>query len=123
MLGEQQIKARIATARPAEARRFYAEVLGLRVLVEHEFAILRDGGGTRVHLQKVDAFTPQPFTALGWTVADLREVAARLAARGVVFEQFEGMAQDDLGVWTPPGSGHGVCWFKDPDGNLLSLSG
>lgn len=122
MLGAHPIKAMLATTRPDEARRFYVEVLGLTLVEEHDFAILLESAGTRVHLQKVAAFAPQPFTALGWAVPDVRAAAQALAARGVVFERFAGMEQDEDGIWTPPGGTAGVCWFKDPDGNLLSLS-
>jgi len=112
----------LATVRPEAARRFYGEVLGLRLVHEHAAAIMYETGGTLLHLQKVQAFTPHPFTALGWDVADIHAAARELAAKGVVFERFAGMEQDQDGVWTPPGSGAGVCWFKDPDGNLLSLT-
>jgi len=72
-------------------------------------------------LQKTKAVTPPYGTAMGWWVKDLRGTMRGLTARGVNFERFEGMGQDDMGVWTPE-PGTGVAWFKDPDGNLLSLS-
>lgn len=122
MLGNFQVKAMLATANPEAARHFYGEVLGLSLVEEHPFAILYDSAGIRVHIQKVTAFTPQPFTAMGWTVPDVTAAATELARKGVRFERFEGMTQDDLGIWIPPGGATGVCWFKDPDGNLLSLS-
>jgi len=65
--------------------------------------------------------TPPIGTALGWAVPDARGAVRELVARGVVIERFEGMDQDELGVWTPE-PGTGVAWFKDPDGNLLSVS-
>ena len=58
---------------------------------------------------------------LGWRVSDLAATARSLGERGVIFERFDGMAQDDLGIWTTPG-GDLVAWFKDPDGNILSLT-
>lgn len=122
MLGECAIRAMLATVRPEAAKRFYTDVLGLRVVADHAFAIMLEGGGALLHLQKVDAFTPHPFTALGFTVDDVHATAAALRDRGVVFERFPGMDQDEDGVWVPPGGRAGVCWFKDPDGNLLSLT-
>ena len=53
----------------------------------------------------------------------MRAKAAEMTVGGVAFERYPGMEQDDLGIWTPPGTQHGVAWFKDPDGNLLSISG
>lgn len=123
MLEDCKIEAMLATAQPDAAKSFYTGVLGLRLVEEHRFAIVCEGAGTRLRLQKVAAFTPHPFTALGWVVPDLRAKVKALVAVGVAFERFEGLAQDEYGVWTPPGTATGVCWFKDPDGNLLSLNG
>jgi hypothetical protein len=64
---------------------------------------------------------PHPFTSLGWQVRGIRRVVTGLTKRGVVFERYSFMDQDDQGVWLAP-SGTRVAWFKDPDGNLLSLS-
>ena len=66
-------------------------------------------------------FKPFPFTVLGWEVQDIEKIAEVLKERGVNFEKYEGMRQTDLGIWNAPG-GAKVAWFKDPDGNLLSLS-
>src|SRR5437764_5401797 len=106
----------VATTRPGEARAFYCGVLGLRLEEETAFALVVRAGNAAVRIQKVGAFTPLPFTALGWAVADVRAAVESLAARGVRFERFEGMEQDEWGVWASPG-GARVCWFKDPDGN------
>lgn len=122
MLAGSQLIAMLATARPDEARRFYGEVLGLTLVADHPQLMIFEDGAARLHLQKVADFIPHPFTSAGWHVADVRAAARALAARGVAFERFPGMAQDADGVWVPPGSAAAVCWFKDPDGNLLSLS-
>lgn len=122
MLGGCAITAMLATTDPEAARRFYSEVLGLTLTSEDQFALVYDAGGTPLRLQKVAACTPHPFSALGWRAPDVRAAARALAAKGVRFERFEGMEQDELGVWTPPGATRGVCWFKDPEGHLLSLS-
>jgi hypothetical protein len=97
-------------------------VLGLTFIGEHEHLIIFDAGAARLMLQKLDAVTPPKGTALGWNVTDLPGVMKALIARGVAFERFEGMDQDELGIWRPAGPTTGVAWFKDPDGNLLSLS-
>lgn len=121
MLGEETLVAFMATSKPAAARAFFEGVLGLTFVHEHEHLVVFRSGGALVSLQKTDVVTPPHGTALGWNVKDLRGVMRDLIARGVTFERFEGMEQDDLGVWSPA-PGTGVAWFKDPDGNLLSLS-
>jgi hypothetical protein len=61
------------------------------------------------------------YTVLGWKVPDAASAVKALTQAGVVFERYEGMPQDELGIWTAPG-GTKVAWFKDPDGNVLSVS-
>jgi catechol 2,3-dioxygenase-like lactoylglutathione lyase family enzyme len=115
------IIAFVGTTRPEMARAFYCDVLGLGFQEENPFALVVKAANAVVRIQKVNAFAPLPFTALGWSVRDVREAAQQLADKGVRFERFGGMSQDDLGVWLSP-SGARVCWFKDPDGNILSLT-
>jgi catechol 2,3-dioxygenase-like lactoylglutathione lyase family enzyme len=121
MLGEQPLIAMIATTQPDRAKEFYARTLGLKLIEDGWFALVFMAGGTRLHIQKVKEFTPLPFTAIGWTVADIAATTAVLANKGVKFERFNGMTQDHAGIWTTPDGGK-VCWFKDPDGNTLSLT-
>jgi catechol 2,3-dioxygenase-like lactoylglutathione lyase family enzyme len=121
MLNNAKLVAFAATARPDEARRFYVEVLGLALTEEHPFALVFDANGTMLRLQKLEHWAPPGHTALGWQVDDIRGTIHKLAARGVHFERFGGLPQDDLGVWTTP-DGTAIAWFKDPDGNTLSLT-
>jgi catechol 2,3-dioxygenase-like lactoylglutathione lyase family enzyme len=111
----------VATTQPEKARSFYCDVLGLKVEEDSPFALIVSGANATLRIQKVDTFKPLPFTALGWKVDDIKVAAQELQSAGVIFERFEGMSQDDLGVWASP-SGAQVCWFKDPDGNVLSLT-
>jgi hypothetical protein len=80
-----------------------------------------DANGTLLRVTLVDQVAPAQYTILGWSVVELEERIRILTDRGVVFERFPGMAQDSLGIWTSP-TGDRVAWFKDPDGNVLSLS-
>jgi hypothetical protein len=89
--------------------------------LEDEFAIVLAANGVELRIQKVQTLTPQPHTQLGWSVNSLEEVLRALRAKGVVFESYPIIQQDALGIWTAP-SGAKVAWFKDPDGNLLSLT-
>jgi hypothetical protein len=61
----------------------------------------------------------QPFTVAGWGVPDVAVTVEALTGLGVGFNRYEGLEQDDLGIWTAPG-GDRVAWFADPDGNTLS---
>ena len=121
MLADCTVVAFVATRDAAKARPFYEEVLGLRLISDEPWAIVFEAGGTTIRVQKVDSFEPHPFTALGWNVSDIDATVDALAARQVLFRRFPGMTQDDRGVWASP-SGARVAWFKDPDGNVLSLT-
>jgi catechol 2,3-dioxygenase-like lactoylglutathione lyase family enzyme len=123
VLIEERLVAFVWTADAGRARTFYEGVLGLTFAGDHDHLMHFDSGPARIALVKSDQpVTPPPGTAVGWTVRDLRASVRDLVARGVVFERFDGMQQDDLQIWSPV-PGEGVAWFKDPDTNLLSLNG
>lgn len=122
MLRKAPLVAFVATARPDAARAFYAEVLGLELTSDDQFALVFDAGGTTLRVAKVEQLQPAPFTVLGWLVDDIESAAADLSARGVQFERYgEWMQQDAHGIWSAPG-GARIAWFKDPDGNTLSIT-
>jgi len=104
-----------------KARAFYEGLLGLRSVSEDQFALVLDANGTVIRVTKVTDFKPQPFTILGWQVPDIRQAVSELADKGIQFERYGMKEQDERGVWTAPG-GARVVWFKDQDGNLLSLT-
>ena len=106
-----------------KATTFYRDVLGFLVMGEDEYAVTFDANGTMLRLNKGRDFKPAQGTVLGWEVDDIHAAIRELASRGVHFEQFNlpFMKQDKLGVWTPA-NGDRVAWFKDPDGNVLSIS-
>jgi catechol 2,3-dioxygenase-like lactoylglutathione lyase family enzyme len=105
----------------AEARGFYEGVLGLHVVEETPFALVLDAHGTMLRLTRVPELAPQPFTIVGWQVPDITATVRQLGESGVRFIRYDGMEQDELGIWTTPG-GDRVAWFQDPDGNTLSLT-
>ena len=124
MLGSADLVAFVPTRDSAEARRFYGDVLGLELVSEDAFALVFSANGVPlrvVDVSRVDGFAPAPFTILGWNVPSVEDAARELAAKGVRFERFPGMQQNPIGVWESP-SGARVAWFKDPDGNILSIS-
>ena len=121
MLADAPVTAFLATTRSDRAATFYCDMLGLRRVSEDDFALVLDAHGVELRLQKVQAFTPHPFTALGWRVEDIAAVVGEMAAKGVTVERFAGIPQDAQGIWSAP-SGARVAWFRDPDGNLLSVA-
>ena len=121
MFGAGKVMAFVATADAARARAFYGDVLGLRLVGDEQFALVFDCGGVTLRVQKVGAVKPAPYTVLGWSVTDIDATMERLRAGGVLFESFGLPGQDQRGVWTA-GGGTRVAWFKDPDGNVLSLT-
>jgi catechol 2,3-dioxygenase-like lactoylglutathione lyase family enzyme len=121
MLGSMNIVAFVPTRDSEKARSFYEGVLGLRFVKDDGFAMVLDANGTMIRVAKVPEFTPAQFTILGWKVSGIEKVAAALREKGVHFERFAFLEQDGLGIWTAPG-GDKVAWFKDPDGNVLSVS-
>jgi catechol 2,3-dioxygenase-like lactoylglutathione lyase family enzyme len=113
----------VNTTNPDAAKAFYGEKLGFRLTGDDDFAVVFDANGTMLRVGKARSFTPAQGTVLGWQVDDIDAAVRDLTSRGVTFEQFNlpFMKQDANGVWTAP-SGDRVAWFKDPDGNVLSVS-
>ena len=121
MLNTAPLIGFIATTDFSHARKFYGDLLGLKIGAESPFALDIDAAGTMLRVIKVEQVKPAPYTVLGWSVPHIGKSAAQLSDKGVAFERYPGMQQDDLGIWTSP-SGARVAWFKDPDGNVLSLT-
>ncbi len=121
-LGAHPLVAFVATTDPSRAETFYRDTLGLRlVAAQLPFALVFDAHGTALRVTVVREWTPPPYTVLGWQVADIAATIAQLCAAGVNFERYPGMTQDERAIWTSPG-GSKIAWFKDPDGNTLSLT-
>ncbi len=121
MLSQCQMIGFIPTVDGTRARAFYCDLLGLELVGDDHFAIVVRAAHGNIRIVRTSTFTPQPFTVLGWEVSEIEAQVQELAARGVPFERFGFFEQDSLGIWTAP-DGSKVAWFKDPDGNILSLS-
>jgi catechol 2,3-dioxygenase-like lactoylglutathione lyase family enzyme len=121
MLSLHRIKAFVSTTHPDIAREFYKEKLGLKLLSEDNFGMEFEAGGAHLRISIVEKLTPQPFTVLGWDTKDVSSEITLLNGKGITFERYNFIDQDSVGIWTAPG-GTKVAWFKDPDGNLLSIS-
>ncbi|HUI58036.1 MAG TPA: VOC family protein [Bryobacteraceae bacterium] len=103
------------------ARAFYGGKLGCEFVSLDQFALVMKIGGHMIRIVKVPDFTPLRSTVLGWEVTDVGAVAVWLKQRGVALEKYPFVQDKELGIWTTP-NGDKVAWFKDPDGNVLSIS-
>ncbi len=121
MLGAHDVISLIPIVDAKAARSFYEKTLGLRFISDDDFALVFEVNGRFLRLTKVQELTPQPFSIIGWQVPDAEATVRALAKAGVEFERYGFMDQDELGIWAVPDGSAKVAWFKDPDGNLLSL--
>jgi catechol 2,3-dioxygenase-like lactoylglutathione lyase family enzyme len=121
MLSTSRLIAFVATTDLARARKFYEDTLGLALVSVDSSGCELNANGTPLRIAAVPRITPANHTVVGWRVADIRGAMEVLQAKGVSFERYPGLEQDAVGIWVAP-SGSQVCWFKDPDGNVLSLT-
>jgi hypothetical protein len=101
--------------------RFFREVLDLPWATRSPYAPAFDVDGALLRVTKVEGLRPQPFTVFGWQVLDIRSEIERLRDGGILMLRYEGLVQDDAGIWTT-GNGDLVARFHDPDSNVLSLT-
>ena len=112
----------ILTRDRAKAIPFYRDLLGFPLVSEDMFAAVFDLNGTMLRISTVETHQAGPTTVLGWEVPDIAGAVKALKANGVEFNIYDGFGQDELGIWTSPASDAKVAWFKDSDGNVLSLT-
>jgi catechol 2,3-dioxygenase-like lactoylglutathione lyase family enzyme len=121
-LAEQRMIGFVATSDFGRAKTFYRDILGLPLVSEEPpYALVFDAHGTMLRVTIVKKVAVAGYTVLGWQVPRIETAAKALQRAGVHFERYPGMEQDELGIWSSPGGGK-VAWFKDPDGNTLSIS-
>jgi len=111
----------VATRDPNRAKKFYRDTLGLPLVSEDEFALVFDAPGTMLRVTRVQQLAAAKYTVLGWRVRDIVQTAKDLQKVQVTLERYPGMQQDELGIWNSPSSAR-VGWFKDPDGNTVSIT-
>lgn len=121
-LGSYNIIGFVTIVDVARAKSFYRDTLGLRLVTEEPpFALVFEANGIMLRLGMAKELPPAHGTVLGWQVPDIIATVHELEQAGVRFERYEQMMQDELGIWSSP-TGAKVAWFKDPDGNILSIS-
>lgn len=121
MLGHEKLMAFVAARDLDQARAFYRDILGLQLVSEDRMALVFDAAGTTLRVAAVPDMMGAKYTVLGWQVGDIAQTVAKLAEAGVHLERYAGMTQDEAGIWKSP-IGARVAWFKDPDGNTLSIT-
>ena len=119
-LGDARIVSFVGVSDLDMAERFYGGVLGLSLDDVRPFALVADTGASQLRITAVGDVHAAPHTVLGWQVDDIEVTVDELVANGVQFSRYDGLEQDDRGIWTAPG-GARIAWFRDPDGNTLSL--
>ena len=122
MLTSSRMNGFVPTKDAKKAREFYEGVLGLTFVSDNPYVAVFHSGPSMIIMQKMGKeFAPVHFTILGWEVDDIEKVVSFLSKRGVAFMKgIQGLEQDALGIWKSPDGK--VAWFKDPDGNTLSVS-
>jgi catechol 2,3-dioxygenase-like lactoylglutathione lyase family enzyme len=121
MLSNERLVGFVATAVPGKSQEFYENTLGLQLLEISPYAMVFGTGSTTIRVQKVQSVVVSGYTVLGCQVSNIARTVEELASRGVKFQRYEGMNQDEVGIWRTP-DGAQVAWFKDPDGNALSIT-
>lgn len=121
MLGSGKLVGFLITTDYDKAREFYEKKLGFEFVSQDQFALALQVGGHNIRITKAAKFMPIQGTVLGWEVSDVVAVVKWLASRGVETEKYPFVPDKELGIWKAPG-GAKVAWFKDPDGNVLSVS-
>jgi catechol 2,3-dioxygenase-like lactoylglutathione lyase family enzyme len=119
MLGDTRAFSGLAVRDLAEARRFYAETLGLKISEDHGMMWLHLAGGRDTLVYEQADAAPASFTILNFEVDDIDAAVGALADKGVRFERYDGFIQDDAGIFRE--GGPYIAWFKDPAGNVLSV--
>jgi catechol 2,3-dioxygenase-like lactoylglutathione lyase family enzyme len=120
MLASGKMVGFIPTKDYEKARAFYEGKLGFEFISLGEYALVMSIGGHKIRIAKIPNFTPLQGTILGWEVENIAAVVAWLRDKGVATEKFPFVQDHELGIWTAP-TGDKVAWFKDPDGNILSV--
>ena len=121
MLDSAKIVGFVPTRDYDKARAFYEGKLGFEFVSLDQYALVMSVGGHMIRVAKIPDFTPLQGTILGWEVNDIQAVVTWLIDRGVTPEKYPFVQNRELGIWTTP-TNDKVAWFKDPDGNILSVS-
>ena len=102
-----------------KAREFYRGTLGIETSEQHGIMTLHLAGGRDTIVYPKPGHTPAEYTILNFQVDDIDKAVDELTARGVRFEHYDGLGQDEKGI--NRAGGPYIAWFRDPAGNILSV--
>ena len=122
MLGDSEAFSGFAVKDIEAAAAFYGDTLGLSVTKDDPaegLLQLHIAGGRDVLVYIKPDHVPATYTILNFPVADVDAAVDGLAAKGVTFERYDGIEQDEKGIMR--GFGPPIAWFTDPSGNILSV--
>ena len=122
MLANCDVVALVSATDEAKAKEFYGGTLGLTLVERDPYALVFDANGIVFRVTIMPGHKPSEHPVLGWKVPDIVATATGLKQAGIEMERYSYLTQDDLGIWTAPDGVKKVAFFKDPDGNLLSLA-
>jgi catechol 2,3-dioxygenase-like lactoylglutathione lyase family enzyme len=122
MLSHFPIVGFIPITNPERARKFYCDVLKLEFIEDEPYAVVVNANGITVRLVKMEKSEPADFTVMGWEVPDVAATVQDLIGAGIAIERYSFIEQDAHGIWSAPDGRARLAWFKDPDGNVLSVS-
>ncbi len=121
MLGTTDPTPMIAVKDLDRAQAFYAETLGLQTVDNlGEEVVTMKSGETKIDVYRSEFAGTNKATALSFNVDDIAAEISELKDKGVTFEHYDldGLTRDgDI----HKAEGMKTAWFKDPDGNILSL--
>jgi catechol 2,3-dioxygenase-like lactoylglutathione lyase family enzyme len=121
MLTKTNLIGFLVTTDYDRARDFFEHKLGFEFVSQDQYALVMRTAKNMIRIVRIKDFTPARNTVLGWEVDNIEELVALLANRGVEFEDYPFIQDHERRIWSAPG-GDKVAWFKDPDGNVLSVS-
>jgi catechol 2,3-dioxygenase-like lactoylglutathione lyase family enzyme len=119
MLSSDKMVGFLFTTDYDRAKAFFVGKLGFHFIQQDQFALAMRCGENMVRVTKIANFTPAQATVLGWETSDIEGALAWLQKQGVAPEKYPWAGGSE--IWTAP-SGDKILWFKDPDGNVLSIS-
>lgn len=121
MLQQSNLIAFLATQDIDQSLAFYQDVLGLKLVSEESEVLILDANGVMLRISFVEGYKAAQHTVLGWEVANIHSAVKELSSKGVAFVGYPGFKQDEEGIWQAP-DGTLLAWFRDPSGNVLSLT-
>ena len=120
MLGSEDAIATVAVKNLQTAAQFYEGKLGLRKVGEEMQVLVYQSGKSSIMVYQSQFAGTNQATAVTWQVDDVDGAVRALKEKGIAFERYEFpdvKQEGDVHVFGKIRN----AWFKDPDGNILSI--